>query len=123
MKNIEDYLHLYLGCDLLIEDQLVVQLVGFEQNGRSFYPVIRNKKNWDKAVVNDLSLIQLSLRPLSDMTDEEKYKLQNMVGALEYHHFKNDGICSPIAFRFLLSKHFDLFNLIPEGLAIDKTKL
>jgi hypothetical protein len=29
----------------------------------------------------------------------------------------------PQAFRYLLSKSFDLFNLIPEGLAIDKSKL
>jgi hypothetical protein len=26
-------------------------------------------------------------------------------------------------FQYLLSKSFDLFNLIPEGLAIEKTKL
>lgn len=28
----------------------------------------------------------------------------------------------PESLRYLLSRHFDIFNLIPEGLALDKTK-
>ena len=34
-----------------------------------------------------------------------------------------DEIYTPQQFTYLLSKHFDLFNLIPDGLAVDKTTL
>lgn len=60
------------------------------------------------------------LRPLSDMTEEEEVEVQNHVDkmGLGYNAMQGAEIT-----RYLLSRHFDLFNWIPAGLAIDKTKL
>jgi hypothetical protein len=35
----------------------------------------------------------------------------------------NSGIVAGFETKYLASKHFDLFNLIPEGMAIDKTRI
>lgn len=87
------------------------------------------------------------LRPLSDMTEEEARELYRIfTGEFWEDAFWSDspvlpclenwvdidaeGYCSymriatgkPYAWRYLLSRHFDLFGWIPAGLAIDKTK-
>ena len=64
------------------------------------------------------------LRPLSDMTIEEKndpvwtktvdFRIVDAPTLIRY--------CAP-QFAYLLSRGFDLFNLIPAGLAVDKTKM
>jgi hypothetical protein len=83
------------------------------------------------------------LRPLSDMTEQEfkeifkpiqpgdvtdedfkeamQHLIKNGIDAFDF-----DGVSAQIVFeytRLLLSKHFDIFELIPAGLAIDKTTL
>lgn len=92
------------------------------------------------------------LRPLSDMTEEEAREvvlLRSPIGSvkdsdsivivesmadgkrIKWHfagvpnipRFVNTDELNPRQFILLLSKGFDLFNLITEGLAIDKTKL
>jgi hypothetical protein len=71
---------------------------------------------------------KICLRPLSDMTEEE---LEYILDIGE-HQSRIYGVEEFIAgwkafgsetFRYLLSKHFDLFGLIESGLAIDKTKI
>jgi hypothetical protein len=49
--------------------------------------------------------------------DEPTIKSMVKEDGWELMHF------APNHFKFLLSKHFDLFGLIPDGLAIDKTTL
>lgn len=72
--------------------------------------------------------LKLLLRPLSNMTEEEKLKLYqfgftcNRKGLQiespeKWHCFK------PEQFAWLLSKGFDLFGLIEKGEAIDSTTL
>ena len=120
MKKIEDYLHLYLGCEAKVDvenelGQLLaivlserIQLgIGFGFNNRAI------RLHYSEEV-------KLILRPLSDMTDEESKKVNFPV-------FNKNGtpllnMWFPEDFLYLLSKHFDLFGLIDAGLAIDKTK-
>lgn len=65
---------------------------------------------------------KLVLRKLSDMTFEESDELKKV--ECKFHNTPYKPI-SDWAYKidWLLSKHFDLFNLIGEGLAIDKTTL
>jgi hypothetical protein len=74
--------------------------------------------------------IKLILRPLSSMTVAEMQECGNM----EYDFSDDPDLnkwepkdfeigLSPRQFAWLISKHFDLFDLIPEGLALDKSTL
>lgn len=120
-KKIEDYLHLYVGCEVLVkkpDQELVFELVGlsfdsFNRVGNSERAaLIRNSTGiWPMK----LKWFKLLLRPLSSMTDG--------------HHKAAKAITHQDAWvrdaertRFLLSEGYDLFGLIEEGLAIDSTQ-
>lgn len=66
--------------------------------------------------------IKIFLRPLSDMTDEEK---ETEIIANPWHttHRQKQAYREAERTLYLLSKHFDLFGLIDAGLAIDKTTI
>ena len=163
-KNIKDYLHLYLGCE--------ISATGFNK----FKLLPHMLTEWDE----HYSSFKLMLRPISDMTDGEIDKIASIIlekethcyhkwrskegdyiiaewrkekplppydkeyeymtmGMLisldfsikhkwDYHNNKGIGTTNePLhnsheITRYLLSRSFDLFNLIPDGLALDKTK-
>lgn len=149
-KKIEDYLHLYIGCEAVVdyhenkkEGVCIDAITGmdgkylFTTNGETFL----HKK------------VKPILRPLSDMTEEEKteiakqwtwYEEMQIVGeqhfnirheinhqmvekALDFTNEDDGDRMSPLAYYqvlpYLLKHGFDLFGLIESGLAIDKTKL
>jgi hypothetical protein len=142
-KEFKDY-HLYLGCDVLLINDIsedygddsydppAINSIGklslinegdFQINGGE------ESEGWPYGVTFenchialwDLKDFKLLLRPLSDMTEEEKENIQGTDwGFLETNY---DWEFSPETFIYLLSKYFDLFGLIEAGLAIDKTKL
>jgi hypothetical protein len=111
-------LHLYIGCEIEItqgSDKMKKTLKGFVLNADGSYTC------WDSHDTGYGNLafgIKPILRPLSDMTEEEKneYWFLNSVK-------DSKAQCEAINTRYLLSKHFDLFNLIPSGQAINKTTL
>lgn len=113
MKEIKDYLHLYLG---------VRHRYKWADSG--------NWTVWTELTANRLSRlddysiseIQLELRPLSSMTSEEKREFSNLAGfeKLDLLFWADVRKAAPVI-TYLLSKHFDLFGLIESGLAIDKT--
>ena len=116
-KELKDYLHLYLGCDVYMDnphaafhkDTLDVDLL--------------------ERLYNDLPMkcYKLILRPLSDMTeDEEKYVgLGLKAGTANASMLKSGYFHSttPKVFYYLLSKHFDLFGLIESGLAVNAAEI
>lgn len=137
MKDIKDYLHLYLGCEF------VSKWPGWQAENDPFIlcpaDLERGKFEYIKPI----------LRPLSSMTEEETeqyLRLKHNAYSGEYEIKISDagfwwlfkGISTDQKFKFfgeildesnaeqfqyLLSKSFDLFGLIEDGLAIDKTKL
>jgi hypothetical protein len=66
---------------------------------------------------------KLPLRPLSDMTEDEMTKIEKFYGKYAGKGLEERLNTDAEITRYLLSKHFDLFNLIPERLALDKTKI
>jgi hypothetical protein len=77
------------------------------------------------AKLDDLSVakVQLQLRPLSSMTEEEAIEYFEVCSLKIGDYIGSGPDWVPISARstkHLLSKGFDLFNLIPEGLAIEK---
>jgi hypothetical protein len=120
-KNIKDYLHLYLGCKVREVMSLGYDEYTLTKLGLAYHAIHQGNK------------IFPILRPLSDMTEEEKNELLQVdreytsanilpnipLGRLLVLHYTERQ--AQIT-RYLLSKHFDLFGLIPTGLAIDATK-
>lgn len=117
MRDIKDYLHLYVNsARCLIQNE-------FDKDG------------WEQDLTHEVLLKQMDdeeyksvtpiLRKLSSMTEEEE---KEMIATQD--DVKLDGYPKILlkadsgeTFRYLLSKHFDLFNLIESGLAIDKDTL
>ena len=85
--------------------------------------------NVKELVTDNLYDIKPYLFPLSSMTDEQKNEFDKMVDLdveIAISHIKNDiplytsGINK---FNWLIKNHFDIYGLIPMGLAIDATGL
>jgi hypothetical protein len=128
-RKISDYLHLYLGCECLmtknsyhaVHELHLSSNEPFGLTGKLLHYFIEPTT---KAEIKPI------LRPLSDMTEEEMQECGNM----EYDFSDDPDLnkwepkdfeigLSPRQFAWLLSKHFDLFDLIPDGLALDKSTL
>lgn len=128
-KKIEDYLPHYMGCLIVREGVTISSVLTHAQ-----LAYISEFKIWNE--------IKPILRPLSDMTEEEKLEFQELC------HLEKESLgCITVSWdvltekielgtahltnvfqwtigvKYLLSKHFDLFGLIEAGLAIDKTTL
>jgi hypothetical protein len=124
-KNIKDYLHLYIGCNVqwnkargftLTKVNWLFNEFEIDQD-ESGYTETFNEKT-----VHEIKPI---LRPLSDMTEEECHTLGwaylNSNGNKILNH--SPEYLNPEDFKYLLSRGFDLFGLIESGLAIDKSSI
>lgn len=132
MKKIEDYLHLYIGCQILdLYSERIGKLHGV--NMGTVEPVqVLHKSLWGLQFTE----VKPILRRLSSMTKEEGVKIfdaswpnnnrkdedpaykQSIVKRYIY-----DNVYDPFFVKELLSYGFDLFRLIDEGLAIDAATL
>jgi len=118
-KNIADYLHLYLGCEVMLWTDATNPV--FEPERKR---LVIDAKVYDHITLKTALDVgaKLILRPLSDMSEEEAKELGlNDLAKILYHGTQR--VFSFDQVRYLLSKHFDLFNLIGEGLAIDANTL
>ncbi len=141
MKDIKDYLHLYLGCDVQVKrkndkEYLIGRIceVTKESNHGDWIDVRFNdvvpatSMIWEVSNSNFHTFffnhdeIKPILRPLSDMDNNPEH-WETYSKLLDGQPGKPGIPCKADAIAYLLSLHYDLFNLIPEGLAIDKTKL
>jgi hypothetical protein len=107
--KIEDYLHLYLGCETNNG-----KLVGI--NGSTCFILSQNGQINPGDLNNRNQPIKPILRKFSDMSINESNELNNRgisIGQRKGYSFTPDAIL------YLLSLRIDLFNLIAEGLAID----
>jgi hypothetical protein len=145
MKDIKDFIHLYLGCEVDVQKSignLKVPLRGricevSRQSNHSDWvkvqfdqcvTILNNRfegitSNFHTFFINH-DYIKPMLRPLSDMTEEET----SYWNKLKRYNPVNDKVTlyqehNEAQFIWLLSRSFDLFELIPAGLAIDKTKV
>lgn len=130
-RKIQDYLHLYMGA---------------EANMPGHKVIISHALLADEYVMKHYGVRPI-LRPLNSMTEDEgrEYAAHyGIKGHLPCTISEENGFVKiaignkdhgaslfpmgqygqkPESLRYLLSRHFDLFNLIPDGLAINKTTL
>ena len=111
-KKLSDYLHLYLGCEI-ITGTGVKTLTSSELQCIDFF--------------EEFEFVKPILRPLSDMSEDESKEVCKYIrDAKALQVFKSalgKECINPSVTHYLLFKHFDLFNLIPEGLAANKCTL
>lgn len=125
IKKILDYLHLYLGAEFQLIEDYTDGMITFKSNDRLMLTVdVLNQveHGWMKG--------KPILRPLSDMSEEEMkecgcltYDFSDEEDLMNWEWQDFQTLLSVEQFLWLLSKHFDLFNLIAEGLAIDAATL
>lgn len=131
-KELKDYLHLYLECECMagqqkgvlteirptfVEHECVLSYtIDDEESG--FY----GEDTEEDYTYTDIKPI---LRPLSDMTEDEKQEYDRLSGVVYYlsNKFHDQVATDAHITQWLLSKRFDLFRLIDEGLALDATLL
>lgn len=112
-KKIEDYLHLYLGCECICTNERDIQTLTCVE------PVM--KKAWMITGISyHIDVVKPILRPLSDMTEEENTICNEFVIGCSANDNPNPMYWTPLQFNYLLKQHFDLFGLIDAGLAIKK---
>jgi len=123
-KDIKDYLHLYVGCDVEYckETYFLGAIHVFPQKDTDEYMV----NIWASGLCDTVPYTEIKpiLRPLSDMTGDEQVeyiKLTKLV--TDGVHTVQIRIDTPESFLWKIYHRFDLFGLIESGLAIDKTKL
>lgn len=138
-KDIKDYLHLYVNS----EAKYQVQYVDYANEWTA--PVKLTPNRYYHLDDASICSIKLTLRRLEDMTEGEAREfcrlegwgedLENVVvldGCIDFKRVIGSRTescvtrftrCRPAMFVWLLSKGFDLFDLIPAGLAIDKKTL
>lgn len=147
-KKIQDYSPLYIGSECIIGD-----LNWKSQNIAPEDIAPYTDPEFGKPIRSTVTLhsiqafshkLHIILRPLSSMTEEEmccasdivmpegigKLKLDDLSFKVDFAKREIINYGNAIApggwlslFPYLLSRHFDLFNLIPENLAIDSTTI
>jgi hypothetical protein len=127
-KELKYYLPLYgigcpvktidgLGTVLVIHPKAVTVSLNKISLDQTLHGVEKGNGGLHRTYLYKDSFFTLILRPLSDMTDEERAEAFTIKGKNAFVEFEAETT------KFLLSKHFDLFGLIEAGLAIDKTTL
>lgn len=115
-KEIKDYLHLYLGHDVLAFGERV-KMIGIHESG-----VLMDGKYFNEGYY-DFNDVKPILRPLSSMTEEEQDYVwhteePNSILKMDNGTKQRKVVLAPERTAYLLSKGFDIFNLIPEKLAV-----
>ena len=142
MKELKDYIHLYIGCRCTYPDTdpeapwIVATLTGCtiaygvettylevqkHAHGETHGDYLAWKSNGNHN--SDALNLKLILRPLESMTDDEGDEMwSKMTGSFEIEipiiGETAEITISPYQVAFLLSKGFDLFGLKEAGLAV-----
>lgn len=131
MTKFKDVAHLYLGCEVkspfMGKNQKLcgVSKILMPEGHYELDPVIEFNCNGRYEVRPTIwGGVKPLLRPLGSMTKDEKVEY-----AQQRHKYNTGNPASHIttdwAYKvcWLIEHHFDLFSLIPNGEAIDKTKI
>lgn len=127
MTKFKDVAHLYMGCEVewgFEGRKKKGQLVG---NGERYGWQIFDPSN---AIVPyqqcRIELIKPLLRPLDSMTEDEMDDVcrytRDAQRTIGFRFSVGIEFIQPDLFNYFLKQGFDLFGLIPNGEAIDKTK-
>lgn len=116
MKDIKDYIHLYLGADCF-------EIIGTKQINK----VLKVTPEILRYTITETGKYILILRRLSSITDEEYNHMWFGMSEIEVKCHTSTIIrkfnATPEQVAYMLKQGIDIFNLIDSGLAIDKDTL
>lgn len=123
-KDISEYIHYYIGqqCQTIAPDGIphsILETINYYWLGRSkrdgtrLIPILRKLEDMTEEECWDIEAINPSWVP-----GTSKEYIQNRLYLTKKRIVDKRGI-QPEVFHYLLSKGFDLFNLIESGAAID----
>lgn len=120
MNRLEEYIHFYLGC----ECYNTTFNARFVLKGLRYW----NSQMWCTGYNNEdlkwlpVKTTKLLLRPMLSMTDEEKQEWYALMKeGTDGVHQVLIKVQTAESLKYLLDNCFDVFGLIEEGIAIDKT--
>jgi len=128
-KTFKEVAHLYLGCDVKIEEseKAILCKVGSYEMGEDCEITYENQDvdsgfcgEWETVEV-EAHTIKPILYRLDDMAEKDLAMVQLTIIDRDLQLFNRAWTISQ--FAFLLSKNYDLFNLIDNGQAIDAKTL
>lgn len=145
-KDIKDYLHLYLGCECRcyslsdsngwidrVTPELLIQIDDEDSGINGLCLILRPLSDMteEEAIEICKTVVDEFRHDVIDIFEITKDRIWYIDGQVwgwdggseiidKYFYFHE---MPPEVMRILLSKGFDLFNLINEGLAIDATKM
>lgn len=117
IKDIKEYLKYYIGQKHRF--RYIDWTEGYWSRWFSLTP-------WALSQLEDpgIERIELALRRLEDITEDEILAGGwSRRSAFEYYLQANNGAFHPGDFHYLLSKGFDLFNMIDQGAALELKKI
>lgn len=120
MKQLKDYIHHYIGCEVQNFNEESGKLIGVEMPNTAIVdPAPSAIDNIFRRRLWSLKAVKPILRRLGSMTEDEdqrQFREANRGHYIDMHWY-------PEGFAWLLEKRFDLFGLIDAGLAIDAATL
>ncbi len=139
-KQLKDYLPFYLGCEVLVIDNMLPEemwntatLLGIDNSFENICRLSNSKGLLARKSEEILPLLR-NFDSMDVFTEDEINELHGMIlpnpNNREYSLSHKTTCCwlkvqgseyEPEIFRWLLSKYIDLFGLIPKGLAKDKS--
>jgi hypothetical protein len=122
--ELKDVLHFYLGCDVMHKDGTTATMISVDRFNAGF--IHHETQMYGEQSKDSLEITPI-LRSFSSITEEEKEAYETYYMSLEYEREEdNHAICdaeiSAQTTRWLISRGFDMFNLIENGLAIEATQ-
>lgn len=123
MKQLKDYLHFYLQSSIKCqrmgtEVEAIITGISYDDTQKIWWAYFENEEE-GYCVLEDVFPI---LRPLSDMTEEE-YKQVEQWQIYQGEITASFALSCAECTAWMLKQNFDVFNLIKDGLAIDKATL
>lgn len=124
-KNIDDYIHFYIGQKCLIGKTRIAEIRGviWGAHGNVICIIDDNKKDNVKIDCRHIKPILRNLVDMSLLEEDAAYEIEfksvKKELTMEYY-FQSVDCWLPETVLYLTSKGFDLFGLINAGLAINK---
>jgi hypothetical protein len=108
-------LAMFIGCECLINNSKYENIIDRLEHISLVGDCAGSEYEWE------VRHCQPILRPLSDMTEEERDERSEFIDRIEKpgNSIEVDAKLT----KFLIGKQFDVFRWIEKGLAIDKTKI
>lgn len=120
MKELKDYLHLYIGCEVLdLKKDETARLIAVVDRFKTRSAQVEYPEYTAFKYIEEIKPI---LRRIESMTQDEEREMHSLEKSFEDKVHLNIELYAAMT-KWYCDKHFDLFGLIDASLAIDAATL